>query len=74
MIPGLLIYAARLYYEDRHPRKAIRVVVEPNLDVIYGTRGGARIEGTVTERWGKPYQDGFTPNDHRRVTTVDQAY
>lgn len=67
------VEAAKIAMNSRAPKHAIRVVVEPDLSVRYGSEDGARIEGTVTERWGRP-TEGFQRNDRRKVTTVSQPY
>lgn len=68
-ITGASLKIGYLYWQSKSDVRPLRVVIEPDLSVIYGERGGARVEGTVRQKWGTS-DEGLGPLNRRTVTTV----
>jgi len=66
---GVIAKLAWLSYQDSRATKPIRVVIEPDLHMMYGGKNGPAMEGRVTTRWGERSKEG-APLEHRRETTV----
>lgn len=70
---GLVQKYVEIQMQERRARPPLKLVIEPNLAVRYGATGGARVEGTVTQRWGTE-EGEWDRLGRKRATTISQPF